>query len=158
MSSEVFRIEPCPGHQAAHGNSAKGRSDDYRFRFGELLDVCEEGAYQEFRTLVLDHAVRAARKADPRSNVHVEACLHHYIKYRPDVYFGAHEDIRNNEDMVLYLTFSGLAVHFTYFEPEAEMGGCALFRTALNPVIVPYRELQAFMRPGARRDELLALP
>jgi hypothetical protein len=155
---KVFRIEPCPGHNAAHGNSAEDRSHDYKFRFGELLDVCEESAYQKFRRLVLDYAERAARKADPRRDVHVEACLHHYIKYRPDVYFGEPEDIRYNEDMVLYLTFAGLAVHFTYFFPEADMGGCALFRTVLNPVVVPYQELQAFMRPGAWRDEVLALP
>jgi hypothetical protein len=60
--------------------------------------------------------------------------------------------------MVLYLTFAGLAVQFTFFFPESDMGGCALFRTVLNPVIVPYRELQTFMHPGAWRDELLALP
>jgi hypothetical protein len=154
---KVFRIEPCPGHKAAHGNSADDRSHDYKFRFGELLDVCEEEAYQKFRKLVLDHAERAARKADPKRDVHVEACLHHYIKYRPDVYFGEHEDIQYNEDMVLYLTFAGLAVHFTFFFPESDMGGCALFRTVLNPVIVPYRELQPFMMPGPWREELLAL-
>lgn len=154
---KVFRIEPCPEHKAAHGNAAGDRSSDYKFRFGELLDVCEEDVYRKFRELVLNHAVRAAKNADPQRDVHVEACLHHYIKYRPDVYFGEHEDIQYNEDMVLYLTFAGLAVHFTFFFPESDMGGCALFRTVLNPVIVPYRELQTFMRPGAWRDELLAL-
>jgi hypothetical protein len=154
---KVFRIEPCPGHKAAHGNSADDRSHDFKFRFGELLDVCDEDAYQKFRKLVLDHADRAARKADPKRDVNVEACLHHYIKYRPDVYFGEHEDIRYSEDLVLYLTFAGLAVHFTDFFPEVDTARCALSHTVLNPVIVPYRELQAFMLPGAWRDEVLAL-
>ena len=154
---KIFRIEPCPGHKAAHGNPVDDRSHDYKFRFGELLDVCEESAYLSFRKLVLDHAERAARKADPKRDVNVEACLHHYIKYRPDVYFGEHEDVQYSEDLVLYLTFAGLAVHFTDFLPHVDTASCALFRTALNPVIVPYRELQEFMRPGAWRDELLAL-
>lgn len=154
---KVFRIEPCPGRNAAHGSSAKDRSHDFKFRFGELLDVCDEDSYQMLRKLVLDHAERAARKADPKRNADVEACLHHYIAYRPDIYFAESEDIKQSEDLVLYLTFAGLAVHFTDFVPNADMGRCALFRTVLNPVIVPYRELEAFMRPGAWRDELLAL-
>jgi hypothetical protein len=154
---KVFRIEPCPGHKAAHGNTAEDRSHDFKFRFGELLDVCDEEAYQKFRKLMLDHAERAARKADPKRDVNVEACLHHYIKYRPDVYFGEHEDIQDSEDLVLYLTFGGLAVHFTDFFPHVDTASCALFRTVLNPVIVPYRELQPFMMPGPWREELLAL-
>lgn len=153
----VFRIEPCPGHKPAHGNSAEDRSRDFKFRFGELLDVCDEDAYQKFRKLVLDHAERAARKADPRRDDNVEACLHHYIKYRPDVHFGEPEDIQDSEDLVLYLTFAGLAVHFTDFFPHVDTARCALYRTVLNPVIVPYRELQPFMMPGPRREELLAL-
>ncbi len=57
-------------------------------------------------------------------------------------------------EYVLYLTFDGLAVQITSYGPNSDKG-CALMFNALNPVIIPYRDLEHFMKSGPLRDELL---
>jgi hypothetical protein len=48
-----------------------------------------------------------------------------------------------------------LAVHNTEYRPNSSRSYCTLLRSPVNPVIIPYRELEPFMIPGAWRDELL---
>jgi hypothetical protein len=56
---------------------------------------------------------------------------------------------------VLYLTDRGLAVHNTEFGFIPARDNCALERSTVSPLILPYRELKPFMSPGPWRDELL---
>ncbi|MDP1840752.1 MAG: hypothetical protein Q8N31_23220 [Reyranella sp.] len=32
---------------------------------------------------------------------------------------------------------------------------CAFYDITVNPIVIPYRELEPFMKPGSWRDELL---
>ena len=59
------------------------------------------------------------------------------------------------QEYVVYLAETGLAVHLLNFWVIADIGTCTLTLTARNPVIVPYRQLESLMKPGLLREELL---
>jgi hypothetical protein len=62
--------------------------------------------------------------------------------------------VRYNNRMALYLTPTGLAV-FDKGWCSSTNPDCAFKNVTVNPVILPYRELEPFMKPGPWRDELL---
>jgi hypothetical protein len=54
------------------------------------------------------------------------------------------------------LTSAGLALHdFLHNWPSMSRLKCLSGRDEDDPVIIPYRELEPFMKPGPLRDELL---
>jgi hypothetical protein len=62
---------------------------------------------------------------------------------------------RNSRRMALYLTPAGVAVFNNYWIPNSAKY-CAFYDDiTVNPIILTYRELEPFMKPGPWRDELL---
>jgi len=132
---EVFGLEKC----ADQALSIQGAP----FRLGDFLDVCDDKNYETFMamwTTKEQHALDvAAQSPDP----YVDVCKE---------YLGPLD--RSDRPIILYLTPGGLAVHNTFYDANIAHR-CALKRSAINPVIIPYRELEPFMKPGPWRDELL---
>jgi hypothetical protein len=132
----MMQVTPCPG-----GGHSRGDRNPL-FRYGRLLDLCDEALYRRFVSLV--------REIDEKRPVR------HLTRDEPDRSKGCWlEDpdqplVREDQEYIVYLTFAGLAVHVS--GPE-----CPAVRTPDNPIIVPYGPLKPFMLPGAWRDELLAL-
>jgi hypothetical protein len=114
--------------------------DDWRdFRFGDWLEVCGDAAYERFEALWSDKLRQAVTEARARgANLPEEAA---------DVpqYFKSYQD-----RMAFYLTPAGLAVVDKTWQGLRTFNG-----VSLNPVILPYRELEPFLKPGPWRDELL---
>ena len=146
---KIHFVTSCPGSNVPYGHPRDGGQGNYLFQFGELLQVCDEAAYQRFIRILKDHAERGARPAIHNKDPYVAQCLRHYI--------GEKKDIGENQPIVLYLTFAGLAVFNTEFWPNSDRFTCTMKVTPLNPVIIPYSELEPSMIPGPWRDELLAL-
>ena len=126
-------IEPC-------GAGA----DPFGFHLGDFLDVCSPARYDAFVSLLQAKAEQAAHETSDSSDPSVIECSE---KAGPFV--------ERKQPVSLYLTFTGLAVHNTEFWPDASRKNCSLVRSPVNPVIVPYRELEPFIKPGPWRDELL---
>ena len=123
-----------------------GGSDyDWRnFRFGELLDVCEDAAYESFMTLWADKVRQAIVKAQASGDELSEQCGESMGSLELD-----------SRRMALYLTPAGVAVFNNYWIPNSAKY-CAFYDDiTVNPIILPYRELEPFMKPGPWRDELL---
>jgi len=139
---EMFRVEACPGSGLAYG--AKG--GDYRFQFGKLLQACDIETYLKFVRLLEAKAALVAEQIAGSND-------------RPDAWCSekAGRVVAPHQEIVLYLTFGGLAVHNTEYDPISRRDHCSLKRSPVNPLILPYRELEPFMMPGAWRDELLKL-
>ena len=117
---------------------------DYsNFRFGELLDVCEDAAYKSFMVLWEDKVRQAVAKAQARGDKLSEQCGESMGPLRP-----------KGRRMALYLTPAGLAVFNQDWKPNWATY-CASHDITVNPIILPYRELEPFMKPGPWRDELL---
>jgi len=115
-------------------------SDDRRdFRLGEWLEVCGDAAYESFKALWMSKLREAVTKARERG-----ASLSEEAGDVP-------EDLRRfNERIALYLTPTGLAI------VDKTWDGLRAFNDiTVNPVILPYRELEPFLKPGPWRDELL---
>jgi len=149
----VFGIEACPdsdipytGLQYTVTKLGLREPRNYLFQFGPVR-VCTAEAYERFVALLKRRAVLAAEQAAASKDPLVRLCGE-----TPD-----HGNIAKDQEIVLYLTFKGLAVHNTEYSPSASRGACTLTRSAVNPVILPYRELEPFMVPGPWRDELLKL-
>jgi hypothetical protein len=124
-----------------YGNNG-GEPHIYRFRYGSLLDLCDAADYRRFVALVreIDDA-QPARHLPPEESDRTKGCW----RENPDQPL-----VREDQEYVLYLTFTGLAVHVADdYCPDA--------RRPDNPIIVPYRRLEPLMQPGPWRDELLAL-
>lgn len=132
---EVIGLEKCTDEPS----SIQGAP----FRLGDFLDVCDNKNYETFMALWTAkerHAIEAAAQSpDP----YVDVCKE---------YLGPLD--RSDRRIILYLTPGGLAVHNTFYDANIAHR-CALKRSAINPVIIPYRELEPFMKPGPWRDELL---
>ena len=96
----------------------------------------------------LQYAVAKQGVREPINYPVIRACSE-----KPNV----EQHIDKDQEIVLYLTFKGLAVHNTEYWPNASRSYCTLARSPVNPVILPYRELEPFMVPGPWRDELLKL-
>ena len=147
MNGTIRRIDKCPGRSEPYGSDEQDLRT-LEFQFLDLLRVCDQNSFGKFTALLRSHGSRLAQSAPPEDPL-VRNCIHHY---RGEV---AH--IGGDLSLQLYLAFEGLAVMNIWFWPNVSNSVCALRRSALNPVIIPYRELEPFMIPGPQRDELLAL-
>lgn len=136
--AEMFHIDACPGSDSLYGVK------NHLFRFGELLAVCDRDAYVRFVDIVEAKGQLLAKQTAKSRDQRVVQCSEHAGPF-----------IGKDQDIVLYLTVAGLAVHNTSFWPNASQSYCPLKRSPVNPVIIPYRELLPFMKPGPMRDELL---
>ena len=143
LTRQMYRIEACSGSEQ---NPPNGRSTTYLFQFGKLLRVCDRPAYIEFIQLLKRRANLIAEQVAKSRDPVVRECSEMAGPF-----------IGEDQEIVLYLTFTGLAVHNTEYRPNAIRSTCTLARSPVNPVILPYRELEPFMIPGAWRDELLRL-
>jgi hypothetical protein len=150
----VFGIEACPdsdipyiGLQYTVAKQGVREPINYLFQFGPLR-VCNGEAYEKFVELLKRRAVLVAEQAAGSKDPVVRACSE-----KPKV----EQHIDKDQEIVLYLTFKGLAVHNTEYWPNSSRSTCTLTRSPVNPVILPYRELDPFMIPGPWRDELLRL-
>jgi hypothetical protein len=140
-TGEMFRIEACAG--SLHPYGAKG--GNYRFQFGKLLRLCDTESYLAFVRLLEAKAAVLAERA---------ARLKDRLAYCSEI---GGRVVAPLQEIVLYLTFKGLAVLNTEYDPVSRRDSCTLERNPYNPIILPYRELEPFMIPGAWRDELLRL-
>jgi len=151
-TGRMFGIEACTGSDLAYGTGrmiGPGIFDDqknYLFQFGKLLRVCDRASYLKFVQLLTRRANLIAEQMIESKDPLVRTCSE-----KAGPFLGADQPIE------LYLTFRGLAVHNMEYEPNSRRGTCTLERSPVNPVILPYRELEPFMIPGAWRDELLRL-
>ena len=136
--AEMFHIDACPGSDGRYGEK------NHLFRFGELLAVCDRDVYVRFVDIVEAKGQLLAKQTAKSRDQRVVQCSE-----RAGPFIG------KDQDIVLYLTVAGLAVHNTSFWPNASQSYCPLERSPVNPVIIPYRELLPFMKPGPMRDELL---
>lgn len=143
---KIYRSTTC-AHQM---EKYDGDAASYEFRFGAFLEVCSENALKQFFQIVTRNTELAVRKASVLNSGHAAHCMDQYVGEFA-------RELKNGDDVVLYLTSAGLAVHRTSFLSEARNYECALYRTELNPVVIPYDELEPFMQSGAWRDELLRL-
>ena len=140
---EMFRVEACPGSDRVYG----GKGGNYLFQFGKLLQVCDTETYLSFVRLLTAKAALVAEQTAGSKDPLAARCSE-----KAGRVVGPHQEI------VLYLTFGGLAVHNTEFEEFGlRRDDCTLERSPVNPIILPYSELKPFMIPGAWRDELLKL-
>jgi hypothetical protein len=146
----LYEIASCAGDNVPYASSEIAGTERYLFRLGDFLRVCDVPTYKKFVELLESKAEEQARHVIGSQQEDVRHCLWHYI--------GDKKTIGENDELILYLTFSGLAVHTTTFWPNSDRGQCVLSRSPLNPIIIPYRELEPFMTPGPLRDELLAVP
>ena len=158
-TKQMFRVEACPGSDIAYGSKVYGAAGitadgkysikvphNYLFQFGKLLRVCDRETYLKFIQLLTAKAALIAEQTAGSRDQAVQWCSEK-----------ANPFIGEDQEIVLYLTFKGLAVHNTEYWPNAGRSYCTLTRSPVNPVILPYRELEPFMIPGAWRDELLKL-
>ena len=150
----VFGIEACPdsdipyiGLQYTVAKQGVREPINYLFQFGPLR-VCNRQAYEKFVELLKRRAILVAEQAAGSKDPVVRACSE-----KPNV----EQHIDKDQEIVPYLTFKGLAVHNTEYWPNASRSYCTLARSPVNPVILPYWELEPFMVPGPWRDELLKL-
>ena len=116
---------------------------DSNFRFGELLDVCGDTAYESFMALWKNKVRQAIAKAKASGDELSEQCGESMGSLDLD-----------SRRMALYLTPAGFAVFNNYWIPNSAKF-CAFYDITVNPIILPYRELEPFMKPGPWRDELL---
>lgn len=145
----LYEIASCAGDDVPYASSDIAGEDRYLFRLGDFLKVCDAQDYRRFVNLLEAKAEEQARLMLGSQQEDVKHCLWHYI--------GDKKTVGENDELVLYLTFAGLAVHTTTFWPNSDQTLCVISHSPLNPVIIPYRDLASFMRPGRIRDELLAL-
>ena len=145
----LYEIASCAGDDIPYASSDIAGAERYLFRLGDFLKVCDVPTYKKFVELLESKAQEQARRVVDSQQKDVKHCLWHYI--------GDKKTIGENDELFLYLTFFGLAVHTTTFWPNSDRGQCVLSGSPLNPVIIPYHELEPFMTPGPWRDELLSL-
>jgi len=158
-TKQMFRIEACPGSDVAYGSEVYGAAGitadgkysipvpgNSLFQFGKLLRVCDQETHLKFIQLLTRRANLIAEQVVKSRDPVVRECNEKAGPF-----------IRGDQEIVLYLTFRGLAVHNTEYWPNSSRSYCTLQRSPVNPVVLPYRELEPFMIPGAWRDELLAL-
>ena len=141
-TGEMFRVEGCPGNEGGYG----ARSGDYRFRFGKLLQLCETETYLRFVQLLSARSTMAAERSARSHDSLTAGCSETSGRV-----------VAPHQEIVLYLTDRGLAVHNTEFGFIQARDSCALERSTVNPLLLPYRELEPFMIQGPWRDELLRL-
>jgi len=117
------------------------------FRFGELLDVCDDEALERFIAIWVNKVDTVVKKARDRGDELSVQCAE---SMRP-----LDGENRINPSWIqLYLTPSGVAVFNRYWNPNSAKF-CAFDDITVNPIVIPYRDLEPFMKPGPWRDELL---
>jgi hypothetical protein len=107
---------------------------------GDLIAICSDDEQLAFHALWEKHAVVARARAEAQQQA---LC-------RPD----PADDRPDNRFFTLHLAPGGLAVFTAYIWPHY-LRQCMLEKSADNPVIIPWRELEPFLKPGPWRDELL---
>jgi hypothetical protein len=147
--SAVYRLNECAGSDLPYGESWGAEPPNYLFQFGKLLQVCTPAAYREFKRLFVAYAEQAARHHQKSRDVYVQDCIGHYV--------GDLKNIDDDHEYVVYLTFAGLAVQNATSGLGVDRTACTMYQSSLNPVIIPYRDLEPLMMPSPWRDELLAL-
>ena len=156
-------VKACPGAERPYGETdltyysqadLEDRFDDRyydekrkkaprHFIFGELMRVCDDESYAAFRALVVQWAAKAVKENAAR-------------RVRAERGAWAKALLQKDHQMLLVLTTSGLALHT--FENRADTEPrfrCVGGQETPNPVVIPYRDLSPFLRPGPLRDELL---
>lgn len=148
----LYEKAPCPNEgQTVVGENGK-RVEGF-FRFGDLLTVCDHAAYRKFMNLLRASAENAAGRVTESEQSAVAECLQHYRRPVPKIDEGDREEV-----LALYLTFEGLAVQSAFDDfSNAKNGNCTTQRSAINPVVIPYHDLEPLMLPGPWRNELLRL-
>jgi len=146
---ELYYSDECAGNTPDH-EAPQEPGADFLFRFGPLLHICDRARHDTFRRIYAMHVERAVEKAANDPDPVVRQCIHHYA--------GGEVDL-GEQKVLLYLTFDGLAVQRESFlsGSESDKYTCPS-HSAINPTIIPYRDLASLMEPGSWRDELLALP
>jgi hypothetical protein len=138
-SEKIAEVAACPGAKKPYGYSDDDDADAFLFQYGEWLQLCDRATYRQFIAMVREIADRSADRLPPPKGTELDRCAP-----SPD-----RPLIDEKREYLLYLTFDGLAVQVSSKE-------CPIQRTVDNPVIVPYRQLEPFMKPGPLRDELRA--
>ena len=131
----IFSIEPCWGSSFYEA----GRF----FRFGDLLEVCDVKSLSDFLTLWERKLKEAYGTADYANDPYGEECRWSMEPFAPSF-----------RQVALYLTPEGLGIYYASFWRDI-VKHCLIRKSAVNPVIIPYRDLEPFMQPGPWRDELL---
>lgn len=129
----IWAIEACGPSNDDRGN----------FRFGELLDICHGEAYARFVALWEDKVRRAVAKAQASGDDLSEYCGESMEPLT-----------RESRKMSLYLTPTGVAVFNEEWFPRMARH-CAFKDITVNPIVLTYRELEPFMKPGPWRDDVL---
>jgi hypothetical protein len=151
-TGKVFAAESCKGsdfrprygerEDPADWQPPYGARTDFPgfFTYGGLMHVCDVATYTSFRAVVVRWAAETMKVSRTRGS---KAECWQWAK------------LLHDEDwpMLIVLTHAGLALH-TYRQ-YTDQPVCAAGYAAPDPVIVPYRELAPFFRPGPLRDELL---
>lgn len=125
--------------------SCKGREGG--FWFGELFDVCDDEAIERFGSLwesKVGTAMKMARARGDELSVQCAESMGGLVLAERFSPFW----------IDLYLTPSGVAVFNRYWIPNSAKF-CAFDDITVNPIVIPYRELEPFMKSGPWRDELL---
>jgi hypothetical protein len=132
----VHTAQPC-------GPEGTSESSNGLFRLADFLDVCTPEAKARFLA-VWSSKIEAIKKTPA---------------FEKDPYFGDCQGEMGKlddwqDESSLHLTAAGLAVYDGAFLPGWPKR-CLGKKSSINPVIIPYRELEPFMKPGPWRDELL---
>lgn len=135
------RVLDLEQRQVWEATACRGKEDG--FWFGDLLDLCDGEASRRVFALwagKVDEAMNAARRRGDELSVQCAESMRplDWTRY----------------GISLYLTPGGLAVFNRHWSPNSAKF-CAFYDITVNPIVIPYRELEPFMKPGPLRDELL---
>ena len=103
------------------------------FRFGELLNVCNDETYERFMALWWVRVQQGFAEAKARGDK-VSARCGESMEPLTREFLG----------MALYLTPEGLAVFYSSWLFPRVMKYCAFHELTVNPIVIPYRELEPF--------------
>lgn len=132
----VFAAEACPGREKYDGIT----TDGIFFQLDGLLQFCDEASLDAFHDFIHDKAKSALAAAAGSKDPFIQRCRKPYLAI--------------DQRFVFFLTSNGLAVHATEYWAHALID-CALRRSSVGTFVIPYRDLEPFMKPGPMRDELL---
>ncbi len=131
-TQKMFDIESC------------GDGTTPFFRIGPYFDFCTAGKYQAFHDLRIRRG-KALSQTKPSIRRHRADPFCDDLDYERDM---------QSDSFTVYLTPAGQAVHAKDLR-RTKGDRCTVERNSFNPVILPYRDLEAFMKVGPLKDELL---
>jgi hypothetical protein len=137
----VFEFDLCPIRYDYDGH---GRPIPKPIDPVAPFAICNDAAHAAFWAVVKRWALLAIPEEERNGKPELHGCSR-----------AAHVLARWERPMMPYLTPSGLAVLLGDRWPVIPQAKCR--SAAGDPVIVPYRTLKGFMRPGPLSDELLRL-